>query len=180
MSILPILSVPDPRLKIKSAPVKVVDDRIRQLIEDMLETMVHANGIGLAAPQINVHQRVVVMDVSYRMPEHLAPFRMVNPEITWVSDHDAGYTEGCLSVPEHYADVIRPTEVKVKYLNEQGISQEIHATGLLAVCIQHEIDHLDGVLFLDHLSQLKRNMILRKVLKSQKHKTTGTTEPEVF
>ena len=167
MAVLPILTAPDPVLKSKSKPVTAVDDRIRALMDDMVETMYHAPGIGLAAPQVGVLERVIVMDIA-RKDEDRAPIRMVNPEIVWASDADNVYEEGCLSVPEHYADVVRPAEVKVRYLDEAGAKHEIHATGLLATVVQHEMDHLDGVLFLDHLSSLKRNMILRKLLKARK------------
>ena len=167
MAVLPILTAPDPVLKSKSKLVEAVDDRIRALMDDMVETMYHAPGIGLAAPQVGVLERVIVMDIA-RKDEDRAPIRMANPEIVWASDEDNVYEEGCLSVPEHYADVVRPKEVKVRYLDETGAKHEIHATGLLATVVQHEMDHLDGVLFLDHLSSLKRNMILRKLLKARK------------
>jgi len=167
MALLPILTAPDPRLKQKSAPVTTFDDDLRRLTEDMLETMYVAPGIGLAAIQIGVAKRVIVIDVA-REGEPPAPMRIVNPEITWASDRLAPYEEGCLSVPEHYADVMRPDEVKLRYQDETGRVHEKHCTGLLAVCIQHEIDHLDGVLFVDHLSSLKRNMILKKLQKQKK------------
>jgi peptide deformylase len=134
---------------------------------DMLETMYAAPGIGLAAPQVGVGLRVIVLDVA-REGEPKAPMKLANPEIVWASDDDASYEEGCLSVPEHYAEVVRPRAVKVRYLDEGGAAREIEAEGLLATCLQHEIDHLDGILFLDHLSALKRNMILRKLLKEKK------------
>jgi peptide deformylase len=167
MALLPILTAPNPVLKSKSKPVAAVDDRIRALMDDMLETMYHAPGIGLAAPQIGVLERVIVMDIG-RKEEDRAPIRMVNPEIVWASDEDNTYEEGCLSVPEHYSNVVRPKEIKVRYLDETGAKREIHADGLLATVVQHEMDHLDGILFIDHLSSLKRNMILRKLLKAKK------------
>lgn len=167
MARLPILVAPDPVLKAKAKPVEAVDDGLRKLMDDMLETMYDAPGIGLAAPQVGVSQRVIVMDIS-RDDEPKAPLAMVNPELVWVSDSDATYEEGCLSVPEHYADVVRPAEIRVRYLDRDGKSQELKADGLLSTVIQHEMDHLDGVLFIDHLSSLKRNMILRKLLKSRK------------
>ena len=167
MAVLPILTAPDPVLKSKAKPVAAVDARITALMEDMLETMYKAPGIGLAAPQVGVLERVVVMDIG-KTEETRQPIRMANPEIIWVSDTDNTYEEGCLSVPEHYSNVVRPAEVKVRYLDHTGKPQEIHAEGLLATVVQHELDHLDGVLFIDHISSLKRNMILRKLLKAKK------------
>lgn len=167
MALLPILIAPDPRLKKTSTPVKAVDAEIRKLMDDMLETMYQAPGIGLAAPQVGVLKRVIVLDLA-REGEAPQPLRLANPEIIWVSDDDAVYNEGCLSVPEHYADVARPASCRVKYLDHENKAREIEADGLLATCLQHEIDHLDGVLFIDHLTSLKRNMILRKLLKTKK------------
>lgn len=167
MAVLPILTAPDPRLKQKAKPVAQVDASVRQLMDDMLDTMYAAPGIGLAAPQVAVGQRVIVADIG-RSEEDRQPVRMANPEIVWVSDDDNTYEEGCLSVPEHYAAVVRPRAIRVRYLDETGTSKEIDADGLLATVLQHEIDHLDGVLFIDHLSSLKRNMILRKLLKAKK------------
>ena len=167
MALLPILTAPDPLLKKISAPLKQVDDEIRRLMDDMLETMYHAPGIGLAAPQVGELKRVIVLDLA-REDEEPQPLRLANPEIAWVSDDDATYNEGCLSVPEHYADVVRPAACRVRYLDYNNQPQEIEADGLLATCLQHEIDHLDGVLFIDHLTSLKRNIILRKLLKTKK------------
>jgi peptide deformylase len=167
MALLPILTAPDPALKKISQPVKQVDASVRKLMDDMLETMYHAPGIGLAAPQVGVLKRVIVLDLA-REGEEPQPLRFANPEIVWVSDDDATYNEGCLSVPEHYADVVRPAACRVKYLDQDNRQQEIAAEGLLATCLQHEIDHLDGVLFIDHLTSLKRNIILRKLLKAKK------------
>lgn len=172
MALLPILTAPDPRLKKKAKAVEKVDDGIRQLMADMLETMYAAPGVGLAAPQVGVLKRLLVLDVA-REGEPKTPLKVVNPEIVWVSDDDSVYEEGCLSVPEHYAEVVRPRAVKVRYLDETGAAREIEAEGLLATCLQHEIDHLDGVLFIDHLSALKRNMILRKLLKEKKAAERG-------
>lgn len=172
MAIRPILTAPDPRLKTVSEPVPAVDDELRRLMDDMLETMYDAPGIGLAAIQIGVPRRVLVLDVAPEgQPRN--PQYFVNPEIVWVSDHDAVAEEGCLSVPEHYAEVERPAEVKVRYLDYHGEQREIHADGLLAVCLQHEMDHLDGILFIDRLTALKRNMILRKLLKAKRHKASA-------
>jgi peptide deformylase len=167
MALLPILTAPDPALKKISQPVKQVDASVRKLMDDMLETMYQAPGIGLAAPQVGVLKRVIVLDLA-REGEAPQPLRIANPEIVWVSEEDATYNEGCLSVPEHYADVVRPAACRVKYLDQDNKQQEMAAEGLLATCLQHEIDHLDGVLFIDHLTALKRNMILRKLLKAKK------------
>ena len=167
MALLPIITAPDPRLKKVCQPVAAVDGEIRRLMEDMLETMYNAPGIGLAAPQVGVLKRVIVVDVSGdEEPE--APLCMANPELTWVSDEDARYEEGCLSLPEHYADVVRPAAIKLRYLDRENEIRELEADGLLATCIQHEMDHLEGILFVDHLTALKRNMILRKLLKAKK------------
>ncbi len=172
MALLPILTAPDPRLKKKSKPVAAVDDGVRQLMADMMETMYAAPGIGLAAPQVGVLKRVIVLDAA-REGDPSNPLKMANPEIVWASDDDNTYDEGCLSVPEHYADVVRPRAVKVRYLDETGAEKVLEADGLLATCVQHEIDHLDGVLFIDHISSLKRNMILRKLLKEKKAAERG-------
>jgi peptide deformylase len=133
----------------------------------MLETMYAAPGLGLAAPQIGVLKRIVVVDVS-KDPDNPKPMQLVNPEIVWASDELTDYEEGCLSLPDHYAPVTRPARVRVRYLDRTGEAQEIEADGLLAVCLQHEMDHLEGVLFVDHISKLKRNVILRKLQKSKK------------
>lgn len=168
MALLPILTAPHPVLKQKAQPVPVVDDGIRQLLDDMLETMYAAPGIGLAAPQVGVSKRVIVVDVAPRDAPR-QPLKLVNPEIVWVSDEDSTYEEGCLSVPEHYGNVVRPAAIRVRCLDETGTVRELDAEGLLATCLQHEMDHLDGILFIDHLSALKRNMILRKLLKTRRH-----------
>ena len=172
MALREILIVPDPRLKKECEPVEAVNDEIKTLLNDMLETMYAAPGIGLAAPQIGVMKRVVVMDVSddKDKPE---PLKLINPEIIWESEETSIYQEGCLSIPEQYADVERPAEVGLRYLDENGKEHEIEADGLLATCIQHELDHLDGILFTDYLSALKRNMILKKVQKLQKTKKSA-------
>lgn len=172
MALLPILIAPDPVLETISTPVETVTDEVRQQLDDMLETMYAAPGIGLAAIQVGIPKRMLVIDVA-RDGEEKQPLYIINPEITWVSDDDQLYEEGCLSLPEHYAEVERPAEVKVSYLDRNGDRQELHADGLLAVCLQHEMDHLDGVLFVDHLSALKRNMILRKLLKQKRLATAG-------
>jgi peptide deformylase len=167
MATLPILVAPDPRLKLKAKPVETVDETVRTTLDDMLETMYAAPGIGLAAPQVGVSHRMLVLDLA-REGEPRQPMKVINPEIVWASEEDSEHNEGCLSLPEHYADVVRPAEVKVRYQDETGAAREVHATGLLATCLQHEIDHLDGVLFVDHISALRRNMILRKLLKARR------------
>jgi peptide deformylase len=167
MAKLDIIIAPDPRLKLKCKPVAKVDAKVARLMDDMLETMYAAPGIGLAAPQVGVTQRIIVLDVA-REDEKPAPIRMANPELVWVSDEDVTYNEGCLSLPEHYADVARPRAIRVRYLDHQNEIRELKAEGLLATCIQHEMDHLDGVLFVDHITALKRNIILRKLLKAKK------------
>lgn len=170
MTIYPILIAPHPRLKIKSELVKEVNDDICQLMDDMLETMYSANGIGLAAPQIDIHKRIIVVDVVGKNGDP-QPLCMVNPEIIEASDEDVAHDEGCLSLPENFSEVIRPTSVRVSYLNRENKLCELDANGILGVCIQHEIDHLDGILFVDHISSLKRNMILRKLIKLKKHES---------
>jgi peptide deformylase len=167
MAMLSIIVAPDPRLKKKARPVERVDAETRKLMDDMLETMYAAPGIGLAAPQVGVLKRVIVVDIATE-DEEPQPLKMANPELVWVSEEDATYNEGCLSLPEHYADVVRPAAIRVRYLDENGELRERDADGLLATCIQHEMDHLDGILFVDHISSLKRNMILRKLLKTKK------------
>jgi peptide deformylase len=167
MAVLPIITAPDPRLKIKAKPVAAVDDGVRRLIDDMLETMKKAIGIGLAAPQVGVAKRVIVLDVA-RDGEKPQPMMLANPEILWRSEEMATFSEGCLSLPEHYADVERPAKIRLRYLDYQNEIRETEAEGLLATCIQHEIDHLDGVLFVDHISMVKRGMILRKLAKARR------------
>jgi len=169
MAKLPIISAPDPRLKLKCKPVERVDDTIRRLMDDMLETMYAAPGIGLAAPQVGVTSRVIVVDVGE--PENRdtpAPLRMANPEIVEVGDKLEAYDEGCLSLPYQFAPVERPGHVRIRYLDQDNEIRELEADGLLATCIQHEMDHLEGILFVDHLSSLKRNMILRKLTKAKR------------
>jgi peptide deformylase len=167
MAKLEIIIAPDPRLKLKCKPVAKVDAKVARLMDDMLTTMYAAPGIGLAAPQVGVTQRIIVLDVA-REDEKPAPIKMANPEIVWASDEDVTYNEGCLSLPEHYADVARPKAIRVRYLDHQNEIRELEAEGLLATCIQHEMDHLDGILFVDHITALKRNIILRKLLKAKK------------
>lgn len=167
MALREILVVPDPVLKQVSTPVEVVDDELRALMDDMLETMYAAPGIGLAAIQVGVPKQVIVMDLAAPDTEP-QPRYFVNPEILWASDDTAPYEEGCLSVPEIYDEVERPARVKLKYLNYQGEEVIEDAEGLFAVCIQHEMDHLQGTLFIDHLSRLKRSYAINKVKKAKK------------
>jgi peptide deformylase len=167
MTILPVIIAPDPRLKVTSPPVDRVDDEVRRLMDDMLETMYHVPGIGLAAPQVGVHKRVIVVDAA-RKDEDPAPMKLANPEVIWASEEVGTYEEGCLSLPEHYAEVTRPDRVRVRYLDYEGEIREMEADGVLATCIQHEIDHLDGILFVDHISSLKRGIILRKLAKMKR------------
>ncbi|TWH64127.1 peptide deformylase [Azomonas agilis] len=166
MAILNILEFPDPRLRTLAQPVAEVNDQTQQLIDDMFDTMYHAKGIGLAATQVNVHQRVVVMDLS---EEHDQPRVFINPEIEPLTDELIPYQEGCLSVPGIHDDVNRPQRVRIRALDRQGVPYELEAEGLLAVCIQHECDHLNGKLFVDYLSTLKRDRIRKKLEKQQRH-----------
>ena len=172
MALKTILTAPDPRLKKKSVPVAAVDADVRQLMDDMLETMYAAPGIGLAAPQIDVLKRVIVLDID-REDTKTGPLLMANPEIVEASDEDVVYEEGCLSLPEHYSDVVRPARVTVRYLDRDGETKEMACEGLLATCVQHEIDHLNGVLFIDYLSKLKRDRITTKFRKAAKREATG-------
>ncbi len=167
MAILPIITAPDPRLKVVSRHVDRVDDDLRRLMDDMLETMYDAPGIGLAAVQVGVPKRVIVIDIAEKEGVK-NPLYLVNPEIVAEGDELAIYNEGCLSLPDQYAEVERPAEITVRYLDYQDEPRELHAEGLLATCIQHEMDHLEGILFVDHISNLKRNMILRKLRKMQR------------
>ena len=167
MAIRPILTAPDPRLREVSKPADKVDDALRALMDDMLETMYDAPGIGLAAIQVGVPLRVIVMDLAGE-DEEPAPRFFVNPEILDPSEETSLYQEGCLSVPEYFEDVERPATCRVRYLDYDGKEQILEAEGLLATCIQHEMDHLEGVLFIDHLSRLKRDRILRKLKKERR------------
>ena len=165
MAVREILVVPDPVLKQKSAAVEAVDDELRALMDDMLETMYDAPGIGLAAVQIGVPKRVIVMDLARDEEEPKQPRFFINPEILWASEETLPYEEGCLSVPEIFDEVERPARVRLRYLDYDGKTVEEEAEGLYAVCIQHEMDHLEGVLFIDHLSRLKREQAVKKVRK---------------
>ena len=165
MALLEILEFPDPRLRTVAKPVSEVTAATRKLVEDMLETMYHAPGVGLAATQVNVHQRVIVIDVSENKDQ---PLVFINPEITVLDGPLCPYDEGCLSVPDQYAEVDRPDRIRARWLDENGVAHDEEIDGMLAVCLQHEMDHLEGVLFIDHLSRLKREMILRKIAKARK------------
>jgi len=172
MAILPILEVPDPRLRQISTAVEEVNDETRALIADMFETMYAAPGIGLAAVQVGVPKRVLVIDLQESEEEGGEPVRdpriFINPEILARSQDEVPYNEGCLSVPDQYAEVDRPDRVRARWLDGEGVAHEEDIEGLLAVCLQHEMDHLEGVLFIDRLSRLKREMILRKIAKARK------------
>jgi len=170
MAILSIITAPDPRLKLKARTVARVDQRVKKLMADMLETMYQAPGIGLAAPQVGQALRVIVLDCA-REGEKPQPYKIANPQILWRSDELMTVQEGCLSLPEHYADVERPSAIRLRYLDEENEVRELDAKGLLATCIQHEMDHLEGVLFVDHISSLKRSIILRKLAKAKRQKT---------
>ena len=172
MAILPIVEVPDPRLRQISSPVEKVDDGVRSLIADMFETMYDAPGIGLAAIQVGVPKRILVIDLQEPEVEDGPPVKdprvFINPEILKHSDEEVPYLEGCLSVPDQYAEVERPDHIRARWLDENGKQHEEQLDGLLAVCLQHEMDHLEGILFIDHLSRLKREMVLKKLAKQRK------------
>jgi peptide deformylase len=167
MAIRPIISLPDPRLRQKSEPVGRVDEDVRRLMDDMLETMYDAPGVGLAAIQVGVPKRVVVIDTA-KNEEEPRPLFLVNPEIVWASEDRRVYQEGCLSIPDFMEDVERPERVRARFIDRNGETQEIEADGLLATALQHEIDHLNGVLFIDYLSRLKRERITKKFAKQAK------------
>jgi peptide deformylase len=169
MAVRDIITLPDKRLRLLSEPVKRIDAGIRKLIEDMFETQYAAPGIGLAAIQIGVAKRVVTMDLS-KKDDAREPQVFINPEITWASEEKATREEGCLSIPEYYEEVERPMRVKIKYLDLDGKAHEVEADGLFAICLQHEIDHTNGVLFIDHISKLKRDRVVKKFSKAAKKK----------
>jgi len=176
MAILRILEIPDPTLRQLSTPVEAIDDVTRALIADMFETMYDAPGIGLAAVQVGVLKRLLVMDLQEPAEEGGEPIRdprvFINPEILHRSDEQVPYTEGCLSLPDQYGEVLRPATISARWLDESGATREEELTGLLAICLQHEIDHLDGILFIDHLSRLKREILLKKLAKMRKERGT--------
>jgi peptide deformylase len=172
MAIRPILTAPDPRLKVVSEPVAKVDAEIRTLVDDMIETMYGADGIGLAAIQVGVPKRVLVMDIDQKDGKK-NPKAYINPKILWASEEMATFEEGCLSVPEIWDEVERPAKIRAEYLDRDGKRHEIEAEGLFATCLQHEMDHLEGILFVDHLSKLKRTMAMKKLQKAKKLKAAG-------
>lgn len=165
MALLPIITLPDPRLRKLSEPVERVDEEIRRLLDNMLETMYAAPGIGLAAIQVAVPKRIVVIDIG-KTEEDRSPLFLVNPEIIWASEELSTYQEGCLSVPDYYEDVRRPALVRLRHLDRDGVTQEFDAAGLLATVVQHELDHLEGGLFIDHISRLKRERVVKKFAKA--------------
>jgi peptide deformylase len=162
-----IIVLPDKRLRLVSEPVKRIDAEVQALVDDMFATMYEAPGIGLAAIQVAVPKRVIVMDLA-KKDDPKAPRVFINPQVLWRSEERAVYEEGCLSIPEFYEEVERPAKVRVKFLDLAGVEQEVEADGLLAICLQHEIDHLDGVLFIDHISKLKRDRVIKKFAKAAK------------
>ena len=172
MALIPIITIPDPVLRKVAAPITEITDGVRQLLTDMAETMYDAPGIGLAAPQISISQRLIVMDCGKDETPEL--FKMFNPEIISRSDELAVLEEGCLSIPDQTADVERPASVEVKYTDIAGGEQRLTCEGLLAACVQHEVDHLDGMLFIDHISRLKRDMIVRRFMKEMRQSGSGT------
>jgi peptide deformylase len=176
MALLDIIVAPDPRLKRKCEAVTKMDAATAKLMADMLDTMYEAPGIGLAAPQVGVAKRIIVVDAA-REKEPDAPYKMANPEIVWSSEEKKIHEEGCLSLPEEYENVERPDKIRVRYMDETGATKELEADGLLSVVIQHEMDHLDGVLFVDHISRLKRDMILRRMTKLKKLEKSGKRLP---
>ena len=167
MTVREIIKLPDKRLRLVSEPVKRIDAGLRKLVEDMFETLYAAPGIGLAGIQVGVAKRVIIMDLS-KKDDTRKPEVFINPEITWASEEKSSYEEGCLSIPEYYEEVERPAVVKVKYLDLEGKAREVEASGLLATCLQHEIDHLNGILFIDHISKLKRDRVTKKFAKAAK------------
>jgi peptide deformylase len=167
MALRDIIILPDKRLRLMSLPAKTIDAELRRLVDDMFETMYDAPGIGLAAIQVGVPKRVVVMDLA-KKDDPKEPRVFVNPQVLWRSEEKAIYEEGCLSIPEFYEEVERPAKVRVKFLDIDGVEQELEASGLMATCLQHEIDHLDGVLFIDHISKLKRDRVIKKFAKAAK------------
>ena len=167
MALRDILTLPDKRLRLVSDPVKAVDAELRALVDDMFETMYEAPGVGLAAVQVGVPQRIVTVDTA-KKDEPKLPQVFINPEVIWTSEETATYEEGCLSIPEYYEEVERPAQVKVRFTDLDGKTQEVEANGLLATVLQHEIDHINGVLFIDHISKLKRDRVIKKFTKAAK------------
>ena len=177
MTIRPILVIPDHKLRQKAEPVQSIDGDLQTLIEDMFDTMYAAPGIGLAAPQVGIMKRLAVVDVSKRDDEQV-PLALINPQIVWSSDEFSVYEEGCLSIPDYYEEVERPEKIRVRFTDREGREQEIEADGVLATCIQHEIDHLEGVLFIDHISKLKRDLVWKRFVKQTKRDGPQTYTPK--
>jgi peptide deformylase len=179
VSILDIITLPDKLLRTKSLPVERIDDDLRRFLDDMLETMYEAPGIGLAAVQVGVPRRIVTVDVARREDEEAEPnpIFLINPEIVSSSEERDTHEEGCLSIPEYYAEVERPASIRIRYLDRDGKLQEMDANGILAVCLQHEVDHLNGTLFIDHLSKLKRDMVIKKFSKQAR---LGPNKPDTM
>jgi len=175
MALRDILILPDPRLRLVSDPVKTIGAETRKLVEDMFETMYDAPGIGLAAIQVGEPKRIVTLDLA-KKDDPQNPQVFINPELVWQSKEIRTHEEGCLSIPEYYEEVERPAEVKVRYLDLEGKPREVEANGLLATCLQHEIDHLNGVLFIDHISKLKRDRVIKKFTKAAKQAGTRATK----
>ena len=167
MALRDIIILPDKRLRLVSDPVKAVDAEVRALVDDMFETMYDAPGVGLAAIQVGVPKRIVTADTA-KKDDPKAPQVFINPEVVWTSDEKGIYEEGCLSIPEYYEEVERPTQVKVRYIDLDGKAREVEADGLLATVLQHEIDHINGILFIDHISKLKRDRVIKKFTKAAK------------
>lgn len=167
MTVLPLVIAPDDRLKIVSQPVTDINDSVRTLLADMLDTMYANEGIGLAAVQVGVHKRMIVIDIGVRVGKR-TPIKLINPEIIGLSQDASVYNEGCLSFPDQFSQVERPATVSVRYKDELGNSKTLQADGILATCLQHEIDHMNGIVFVDHISALKRDMILRKLKKAKR------------
>jgi peptide deformylase len=179
VSKLDIITLPDKLLRTKSLPVERIDDDLRRFLDDMLETMYEAPGIGLAAVQVGVPRRIVTVDVAKREDEEAEPnpIFLINPEIVSSSEERDTHEEGCLSIPEYYAEVERPASIRIRYLDRDGKLQEMDANGILAVCLQHEVDHLNGTLFIDHLSKLKRDMVIKKFSKQAR---LGPNKPDTM
>ena len=179
MALLPILTLPDPRLRLLSKPVERVDAAILKLLDDMLETMYEAPGVGLAAIQVGHAKRMVTIDITKKDEGPRAPLFLINPQIVWASEELSSYNEGCLSVPDYFEDVQRPARVRVRHIDRQGAEQELEAEGLLATVVQHELDHLEGGLFIDHLSRLKRERVVKKFTKAARHEARAAErQPE--
>jgi len=173
MARLSVIVAPDARLRLKCAPVARVDDYVRRLMDDMLETMYAAPGLGLAAPQVGVTKRVIVVDAA-REGEEPRPMRLANPELLWTSEERAPYREGCLSLPDVFVEIERPARVRVRFLDHENEIREVEADGVLAHCLQHEMEHLDGILFIDRLSALRRSIILRRLSKARRQEAAAS------